>query len=179
MCPNHCPLNFSEGRRQHVDSHHCFSAGWSHWFGYHYHGDQGRGRSFPNEGQWEEVSGHTHIHAHTYIITLLRHRQTIRPVGPAWAQTPHSLCKYLTLPVHSSPWAHQCPVMLTTTSNAWSGLFEAQYCVEYSKYSGESSRNTTFQYTSNPLTHSAKNRKLHFSKQRFVFHLYCLSFFRG
>lgn len=49
--PNYCPLDFSEGRRQHFDSHHCVSAGWSHRFGYHCHGDQGRGRSFPKEGQ--------------------------------------------------------------------------------------------------------------------------------
>lgn len=95
LCPNYCPLVFSEGRRQHFDRHHCVRAGWSHWLGHHCYGDQGRGRSFPKEGHWEEVSEHTHTHARTCMNTCADYgiQRDYRDHAP-WEQTHHPLCKY-------------------------------------------------------------------------------------
>lgn len=48
--------SFSKGGWQHFDGHHRLSAGRSHWFSHHWHGDKGLGCSLPAEGWWEEVS---------------------------------------------------------------------------------------------------------------------------
>lgn len=120
LCPNDCPLDSSEGRRQHSDCHHCVRAGRSHRLGYHRYGDQGRGRSFPEEGHhWEEVSEHTHTHACTCMNTCTDYgiQRDYQDHAP-WEQTHLPLCKYcLPLLAHPSPcrvWLHHCQARLTT-----------------------------------------------------------------
>lgn len=77
------PPLFSEGGWQHFDSHHCLSAGWSHWLSYHYHGDKDPGCSLPAEGWWEEVSISLATAVRT-IIGLLPN--TFLPIFPTWTE---------------------------------------------------------------------------------------------
>lgn len=140
LCPNYCPLDFSEGRWQHFDSHHCISPGWSHWFDYHCHGDQGCGHSFPKERQWEEVSEHMHMDTctwtHVHTPTLLMQRQIIRTMAPGHehltplqifhiACTSFPLAQSLTAPMPSYTHHH------IQGLNNWTWVFEDQYCLEY------------------------------------------------
>lgn len=127
LCPNDCPLDSSEGRRQHSDCHHCVRAGRSHRLGHHRYGDQGRGRSFPEEGHhWEEVSEHTHTHACTCMNTCTDYgiQRDYQDHAP-WEQTHLPLCKYcLPLLAHPSPcrvWLHHCQARLTTKARPLSG----------------------------------------------------------